>query len=115
MLRIILVILLISSCGISNQITPEKSSVNNDKLKKYAFCNCINYEYPNLNDGSSSAYFETLDYGIHIFEGIDSITRIYCDSVDLKSKHNRNLILMKCLDYYNSSYLDSNIILLLNQ
>jgi hypothetical protein len=79
------------------------------KLKNNAFCSCLNKVYPGLddklNDGSAAAYFETSAYGLEAFERVDSLAASFA-AKPVKSKYDRKLGILKCLDFYNSQELE---------
>ncbi len=107
----------ISTCTGQKSETKTKIEydINNEriKLKNYAFCSCLSKNYPNdslfIKDGSAAAYFELSAYNIEVFEIIDSLTKLY-STKNLPSKYNRPLVIMQCLDFYNSNELKKLII-----
>jgi len=82
------------------------------KLKDAAFCLCFKYggrKYDSLliKDGSMGGYFETSKYSYKAFDVVDSAARSWSKN-DYKSEYGDvPLTIMKCLDFYRSSELDS--------
>jgi hypothetical protein len=93
---------------------PDSIIVNleKQKLKNYAFCACLhrfNSKYDEyLNDGSAAGYFETSNYSITAFEKLDSFVLNF-NFRKYESKYEESLIIMKCLDFYNSEQLENGI------
>jgi hypothetical protein len=89
----------------------EVKSEQVQRLKDYSFCACLRTCMPKndsllIKDGSSAGYFEKSSYGQSVFERIDSLAQNGGLAV-YKSKAGKPLCIMKCLDFYNSSSLDS--------
>jgi len=114
----LLLILFVTSfvgCDAQSKTGQNRKAVDIERLrlKNYAFCMCLNRTYPKIdsitNDGSPAGYFELSAYGIPAFEVIDSLAVAYSRK-PYKSKYNRNLGMMKCLDFYNSKELESAIV-----
>lgn len=102
-------------CDAQSKTDQNQKAISNERLrlKNYAFCMCLNRTYPKIdsitNDGSPAGYFELSAYGIPAFEVLDSLALVYSKK-SYKSKYNRNLGMMKCLDFYNSKELESTIV-----
>ena len=89
-----------------------------DGFKNYAFCTCLYYaRFGNLtikdtllsNDGSVSGYLETR-YPIWDYSNaIDSLAYKYSQRF-YPSMPEKPLIIMKCLDFYNSKELNDSIV-----
>jgi len=79
------------------------------KLKNAAFCACMGHGSVLMkkameDDGSVAAYVENSDYGMEAFEAVFEAASVYADTV-YRSKYNRSLTVMKCLDFYHSREL----------
>lgn len=89
-----------------------------DGFKNYAFCKCLKRaRFGNLtikdsllsNDGSASGYLETR-YPIWDYSNaIDSLAYKYSQRF-YPSMTGESLIIMKCLDFYNSKELNDSIV-----
>ena len=89
-----------------------------DGFKNYAFCKCIKYaRFGNLpikdpllsKDGSLAGYWETC-YPISDYSNaIDSLAYKYSQRF-YPSMTGEPLIIMKCLDFYNSKELNDSIV-----
>lgn len=111
--RIIMVFmaLCLSASGFGQGLTPEELAAERLKLKNYAFCECLGFVYKEydslwIRDGSTAGYFETSDYAIEVYDTLRSRAEAFSRKV-YKSYNNSPLGLMKCLDFYNSTELDS--------
>lgn len=100
------------SCGSrakENVIVPKDRQIQ--RLKDAAFCECLRVCLPRndsilIKDGSTAGYFETSKFGEDVTERVDSLARKGA-AVIYKSWNGSSLCIMKCLDFYNSSPLDS--------
>jgi hypothetical protein len=116
MKRIILLFMIFLSlkcfAQVADKITNERLIDERIKLKNYAFCQCLRHLSKSdsllIKDGSAASYFETGAYNIYAYEMIDSITK-NINLKSYKSKEGKTLIIMKCLDFYNSKELDKII------
>ena len=89
-----------------------------DGFKNYAFCKCIKYaRFGNLpikdpllsKDGSLAGYWE-IHYPISYYsDAIDSLAYKYSQRF-YPSLPEKPLIIMKCLDFYNSKELNDSIV-----
>ena len=89
-----------------------------DGFKNYAFCTCLYYaRFGNLtikdtllsNDGSLAGYWE-IHYTISFYsDAIDSLAYKYSQRF-YPSMEEKPLIIMKCLDFYNSKELNDSIV-----
>lgn len=86
-------------------------------LKDYAFCRCLyssNSKDSTIvknfisNDGSAAGYFEVVGIGFDHSIMLDSLARKYSRKY-YASKYGMPLLLMKCLDFYNSAELKDSI------
>jgi len=79
-------------------------------LKKYAFCRCLIYRYPQdsflRKDGPLTGYEEIGSYGNKAYAAVDSFVTKWC-RIKYSSKYKRNLYMMQCIDLYDSPGLDS--------
>lgn len=89
-----------------------------DGFKNYAFCKCIKYaRFGNLpikdplldKDGSLAGYWEIHDPIIYYSNAIDSLAYKYSQRF-YPSMTGEPLIIMKCLDFYNSNELSDSIV-----
>ena len=79
------------------------------KLKNAAFCACMGQGSMLMkkameDDGSVAGYVELSDYGMDAFDAVFKAASVYADTV-YRSKYDKSLTVMKCLDFYNSSEL----------
>jgi hypothetical protein len=83
------------------------------KLKNVAFCTCLYKSFPQkdsvfANEGSAAAYLELGAHSLDAYNKVmDAATRY--SIIQYQSKYNRDLSIMKCLDFYNSNQLDDLI------
>ena len=86
-------------------------------FKDYAFCRCLYHSNSKdstiikefvSNDGSHAGYFEVVGIGFEHSIMLDSLARKYSHKY-YASKYDRPLLLMKCLDFYNSAELKDSI------
>jgi len=79
-------------------------------LKKYTFCKCLIYRYPQdtflRKDGALAGYDEIGSYGNKAYDAVDSLIFKWCRT-KYSSKYKSNLYLMQCIDLYDSPALDS--------
>ncbi|MEE0998023.1 MAG: hypothetical protein U0L74_11750 [Paludibacteraceae bacterium] len=89
-----------------------------DGFKNYAFCKCIKYaRFGNLpikdpllsKDGSLAGYWETCYPISYYSDAIDSLAYKYSQRF-YPSLPEKPLIIMKCLDFYNSKELNDSIV-----
>jgi len=90
---------------------PSKSIIAAErlKLKNAAFCECMYNSFPDTvfeNEGSQAGYVELGRYSFKAYETIIEFAKEQSQK-NYSSKNNRNLGMMKCLDFYNSKELDS--------
>ncbi len=111
--RLIIGILLISACSTQKEVIKER----NLELKNYSCSRCLDLVYKEelKADGSSMAYFNKSNFDVNVFEQLDSITREYVDTKVMNSKFSNKLGIMKCIEFQNSAYLDSTIVMVLNK
>lgn len=92
-------------------------------LKDFAFCSCLylsNSKDSTIikefvsNDGSAAGYFEVVDIDIDDAIMLDGLATKYATKY-YASKYNNPLLLMKCLDFYNSAELKDSINSILNR
>jgi hypothetical protein len=79
------------------------------KLKNAAFCECMHNSFPDSvfqNEGSQAGYVK---FGTYSFKAYETVMKFAKEQArkNYSSKNNRNLGMMKCLDFYNSKELDS--------
>lgn len=91
--------------------------------KNFAFCRCLyssNSKDSTIvkefvsNDGSAAGYFDVVDIGLEHSIMLDSLARKYSRKY-YPSKYDNPLLLMKCLDFYNSAELKDSINSILNR
>lgn len=79
-----------------------------------AFCSCLHKEYPKydslLKDGSAAGFFEKSNHSVDVIYKIKELLIVYFSEKQYQSKHNMNLGIMKCLDFYESKELEEFII-----
>ncbi len=110
-LTILTVGLLIGSCTQDTASEEKRQEVHGLeqerlKLKNAAFCACMSQGSVLMkkameDDGSVAAYVENSDYGMEAFDAVFKAASEYADTV-YRSKYNRSLTVMKCLDFYHS-------------
>jgi hypothetical protein len=98
-----------------SQIAPiEKGKIDRErlKLKNYAFCTCLINNYPKdsvlAKDGTATGYFELSAYNIEVFDSVNNYSKTFTKQ-NYRSKYNRPLVMMKCIDFYNSKELNDYI------
>ena len=112
--RLSIVLLMVLSFGCQEPASEENARLENARLelRKYAFSGCMHMKYPSfdslMNDGSSAGYFELSDYNLFAFEKVDSLVQTL-KGQRLASKHNKELGMMSCLNFYESEDLKSFI------
>jgi hypothetical protein len=113
-----MVLLFALTCTVSSDmaqdIAPEQLTVARLKLQNYAFCECMGFVYKEydslwINDGSAAGYFETGAHDLDAYDSIREGARTFLSRKLYRSYENKALGIMKCLDFYNSSELDSLI------
>ena len=116
------IIIFSCACGISKpiekiQALSERQSdsvllVQRALLKNYAFCKCLIEKFPKdsslVKDGTLFAYLELGSYSNKAYDKVDSFVYLVPMRKYFSKTHSR-LDLMKCIDMYNSSELDSFI------
>jgi hypothetical protein len=118
--KLILIFIFFNINCFGQKVSSDKIEKERVKLKNYAFCQCLRHVYIDqdslfLIDGSIGGYFETGAYGLHVYDIIDSVAFIFSQKKYLSKDNKCKLGLMKCLDFYNSLYLDSLVKKLDNQ
>lgn len=82
------------------------------RLKNAAFCTCVYKSFPDSvfrNEGSAAAYLELGAHSLDAYTKVMDAAKEYSKK-QYQSFHNRNLALMKCLDFYNSQDLTKLIL-----
>jgi len=79
-------------------------------LKNAAFCGCLDKSFPQkdsifVNEGSAAGYLELGSYSIEAYNKVMEAGANHA-KIKYSSKYNRDLSIMKCLDFYNSKELD---------
>lgn len=91
--------------------------------KDFAFCRCLyrsNSKDSTIikdfvsKDGSTAGYFEVVNIGLENSIMLDSLARKYSNKY-YASKYDNPLLLMKCLDFYNSAELKDSVNSILNR
>lgn len=91
--------------------------------KDFAFCRCLYLSNSKdstivkefvANDGSAAGYFEVVDIDFDDAIMLDSLATKYATKY-YASKYDNPLLLMKCLDFYNSAELKDSINSILNR
>lgn len=83
------------------------------KLRNAAFCNCLYKSFPEKdsifsNEGSGAAYLELGAHSLDAYLTVMESASLFAKKI-YRSKNNRNLAIMKCLDFYNSKQLEELI------
>ncbi len=106
-LSVLIVIITVSFSTERINITKEKN-----EWKKLTLCLCL-YEYIPLNDsikrldGSLAGYIQTNSlFGIDDLDKTRIFVSKYLNSIQINSKTNRSLSMMKCIELYESKELD---------
>jgi len=103
---------LIAIIAVSFSLERIKITKEKNDWKKLTLCLCL-YEYIPLNDsirrldGSLAAYIQTNSlFGIDDLDKTRIFVSKYLNSIKIKSKTNRSLTIMKCIELYESEELD---------
>lgn len=104
----ILFLVVLTSC--QNTPVDDKLKDEKDKLKKLGFCKCLYASNPNSdfwkNEGSGEGYFQTSNFSIEAATTVRQYAREFSKK-EYRSYGDRDLYVMKCLDFYHSKELDS--------
>lgn len=106
-------LLVLVSFSIVSAESDDSERLDKDRLslKSFAVCECLARTHPELDsiwiaDGSISSYFQGTRYPLYVY-GTMMNRAEQAARKTYSSKYNEPLHMMKCLDFYNSSELDS--------
>jgi hypothetical protein len=110
----LLILLSVVTCSPGMKENKGKVNLSTERqlLKNSFFCMCM-YHFDSmyddkLNDGSASEYLQQSSYDPNIFGLLNKIVDAYPHK-NFVSLDNHSLIVERCLDFYNSQYLDSAV------
>jgi hypothetical protein len=107
----ILILFVLTSCH-------DKLKDDKEKLKKLGLCTCLYESNPNsdfwMNEGSANGYVQMSNISIDAIEIVGQRAKEFSKR-KYPSYADKDLTVMKCLDFYHSKELDSLVTVLVKE
>ena len=109
LLSLIALIGILPSFCHAQRVSPD----DRELMRRYAMCKCLSTLVPISaawrDEGSGTGYFEISSYGYPAFDSISKFTKAYLSENKVNSKYDRPLVVMRCIDYFESPQLKEYI------
>ena len=92
---------------------PESKTENRELLKEHFLCCCLDYAFEHIGiskiDNSKSVYFDILKYKLPAMQKVDSLAKIFVDSIELSGYEGKTTkgVIMLSIDEYKSPELNT--------